>query len=339
MPSSLTATGCLMKLRADMKAHDDVGGKKKKRQGPSPAEVAAMVGTLDFQPPAKAAGKASNVYLQLADASGSSAPPSDLNPNDVPAWRTKMCKNRIAILQTERRKVENKRAEVEAKIEEKIKAQHRVAADLTWKKREIEHVANTIGDFRKDIARRETEVAEHQHEQRQALLATAAEVGETMRAEQRHKEKGVWELSNYYLDEKKRTNLEATKKQAETLTVLFETLAMEKTVNGVNLREQRTKNTQTIKNVADAELARVQALNETVKKEQEMSATRLREKIETKMRLRTAEYIDNRTEQFNQFKKAAAVTNGMQEETAEIVERLRQTFESTSDLERKLRKM
>mmetsp|Transcript_875 Transcript_875/g.1895 ORF Transcript_875/g.1895 Transcript_875/m.1895 type:complete len:299 (+) Transcript_875:168-1064(+) len=298
-----------------------------------------MVGTLDFQPPKKTAGKATNVYLQLADASGSSAPPSDLKPNDVPAWRTKMCKNRIAILQTERRKVENKRAEVEAKIQEKIAAQQRVAADLTWKQKEIEFVGSTISGFRQDLARRETETAEHQHEQRQAILATSAEVGNSMRAHQRNKEKGVWELSDYYLAEKKRTNLEATKQQTQTLTVLFETLAMEKSTNGIKLRDQRLKNTETIKNVADAELARVQALNETVKKEQEMSTARLRDKIETTMRLRTAEYVMNRTEQFNQFKKAAGVTNGMQHETAGIVERLRQTFETTRDLERKLQKM
>lgn len=38
---------------------------------------------------------------QLADASGSSAQPAELDPNDVPAWRTKMCKNRIAILKVQ----------------------------------------------------------------------------------------------------------------------------------------------------------------------------------------------------------------------------------------------
>mmetsp|Transcript_11845 Transcript_11845/g.29006 ORF Transcript_11845/g.29006 Transcript_11845/m.29006 type:complete len:344 (-) Transcript_11845:63-1094(-) len=335
----LTATGCLKKLRADIRATDDVGNKKKRRNGLSPSAIAATVGSLDEEPPKKTAGKAYNVYLQLADASGSSAPPGELDPNDVPAWRTKMCKNRIAILQTERRKVEQKKQEVQRKIEEKIKAQHLAAADLTWKKKEIEYVAKTIGDFRQDLARRETEVAEHQHEQREAILASTAEIGAEMRAAQRSSETGLLELSEYYLAEKKRTNLESTKLQTETLTNLFQSIAMEKTVGGEQLREQRVKNTQTIKTVAAAELARVQALNETVKKEQELSAARLKEKLDHTQRTRTAEYLKNRTVQFNDFKKAASVTNNMQEETAAIVEQLREAFETTRDLERKLDKM
>jgi len=235
--------------------------------------------------------------------------------------------------------VENKRAEVEEKIRQKLAAQKRQAADMTWKMREIEYVGNTIGDFRKDLARREAEVAESTVRQRTAILATAAEVGEEMRAEQRHREKGIWDMSDYYLQEQKRTNLEATKKQMETLTQIFDNIEMQKTSAGVKLREQRTKNTQTIKNVADQELVRLQALNETVKQEQALSATRLREKVETLQRARTAEYIANRTVQFNSFKKAAGITNGMQEETAAIVERLRETFEGTRELERRLAKM
>lgn len=235
--------------------------------------------------------------------------------------------------------MENQRAEVEAKIQEKVLAQQRQAADMTWKQREIEYVGSTICNFRQDLARRETEVAESTVRQRTAILTGTHEVGETMRAEQRHREKGIWDMSDYYLAERKRTNLEATKQQTETLTALFDDLFMEKTVAGVKLREQRVKNTQTIKNVAEQELTRLQALNETVKKEQELSASRLREKLESTQRLRTAEYIANRTVQFNDFKKAAAVTNGMQEETAVIVERLRETFENTRDLQRKLAKM
>lgn len=235
--------------------------------------------------------------------------------------------------------MENKRAEVEEKIKQKMAAQKRQAADMTWKMREIEYVGNTIGDFRKDLARRETEVAESTVRQRTAILATAAEVGEEMRAEQRHREKEIWDMSDYYLQEQKRTNLEATKKQMETLTLIFDNIDMQKTSAGVKLREQRIKNTQTIKNVADQELVRLQALNETVKQEQALSATRLREKVETLQRARTAEYVANRTVQFNSFKKAAAITNGMQEETAAIVERLRETFEGTRELERRLAKM
>jgi hypothetical protein len=228
---------------------------------------------------------------------------------------------------------------VEEKIKQKMAAQKRQAADMTWKMREIEYVGNTIGDFRKDLARRETEVAESTVRQRTAILATAAEVGEEMRAEQRHREKEIWDMSDYYLQEQKRTNLEATKKQMETLTLIFDNIDMQKTSAGVKLREQRIKNTQTIKNVADQELVRLQALNETVKQEQALSATRLREKVETLQRARTAEYVANRTVQFNSFKKAAAITNGMQEETAAIVERLRETFEGTRELERRLAKM
>lgn len=41
-------------------------------------------------------------------------------------------------MQTERRKLEQKKQEMQRRIEEKAKAQQAAAADLTWKKKEIE---------------------------------------------------------------------------------------------------------------------------------------------------------------------------------------------------------
>mmetsp|Transcript_19278 Transcript_19278/g.63791 ORF Transcript_19278/g.63791 Transcript_19278/m.63791 type:complete len:84 (-) Transcript_19278:539-790(-) len=72
---------------------------------------------------------------------------------------------------------------------------------------------------------------------------------------------------------------------------------------------------------------------------QELSAKRLKEKIDLTQRKRTEEYLANRTAQFNEFKKAAMVTSDMQDKAAKIVEELRETFENTRDLERKLRKI
>lgn len=170
-------------------------------------------------------------------------------------------------------------------------------------------VANRITNFRQDLAQRQTEVAEHQHEQQQAILASTAQIGEEMRAEQRQRETGLLELSDYYLAEKRRRNLESSKLQTETLTQLFDSISMKKSMEGMQLREQRAQNTQTIMNVSAAELQRVQELNETVKKEQELSAARLRDKLDTTKRMQTAEYLKDRTHHFNQFKKAASVTN------------------------------
>jgi len=54
---------------------------------------------------------------------------------------------------------------------------------------------------------------------------------------------------------------------------------------------------------------------------------------------RLEEYIQNRTAQFNEFKKAASVTTKMQEEAAVIVEQLREKYESNRALERDLAKI
>ena len=51
------------------------------------------------------------------------------------------------------------------------------------------------------------------------------------------------------------------------------------------------------------------------------------------------EYIENRTVQFNEFKKAASVTTKMQEEAAVIVEQLREKYESNRTLEKDLAKI
>jgi propanediol dehydratase small subunit len=114
---------------------------------------------------------------------------------------------------------------------------------------------------------------------------------------------------------------------------------MARTDNGIKMRETRAKNTETLRTVAEQELKRLQTLNETVKKEQELSATRLKMKLETTQKQMTLEYVAGRTVLFNEFKKAAAVTANMQENTATIVEELRNKYESTRDLERQLAKI
>lgn len=76
-------------------------------------------------------------------------------------------------------------------------------------------------------------------------------------------------------------------------------------------------------------------MNETVKHESALSAKRLKEKIEATQKVRTEEYISNRTAQLNEFKTAAQVTQHMQAETSNIIEQLRNKYEATRELERK----
>ena len=68
------------------------------------ANATGQTGSLD-PVDAGSVAKSYNVKLQLADASESSGPPKELDPKDVPAWRTKMCENRMSVLLTEKRKL------------------------------------------------------------------------------------------------------------------------------------------------------------------------------------------------------------------------------------------
>lgn len=331
----LTATACLGQLQANMAAVNDVAKKKAKTK--EKKEPPGQTGSLD--PASGPVAKALNVKLQLADASESSGPAKDLDPNDVPAWRTKMCENRISVLQSEKRKLRNKERSVQAEIERKTLLRNRAAADLTWKKKEIGYVEDTISDFRKELANREQVVSDHIEEQRNAILEGTTQVVSGMRTKQKAREGVVIDVSTCELAERQRRNHEATKTSMVTLANLFATIADANDTNGIEMRAQRGKNTDTIAEVAQKDLERLQKINETVKHETALSAKRLREKIEGTQKIRTTEYIENRTAQFNEFKKAAMVTARMQNETGAIIEQLRGKYESTRELERKLGKI
>ena len=55
------------------------------------------------------------------------------------------------MLQQEKRKLREKERAVQAEIERKTAIRNRAAADLTWKKKEVGYVENTIADFRKEL--------------------------------------------------------------------------------------------------------------------------------------------------------------------------------------------
>ena len=71
------------------------------------ANATGQTGSLD-PVDAGSVAKSYNVKLQLADASESSGPPKELDPKDVPAWRTKMCENRMSVLLMEKRKLRSR---------------------------------------------------------------------------------------------------------------------------------------------------------------------------------------------------------------------------------------
>lgn len=158
----MTATGCLVKMREGVAAAADMASKKTKSkkdqalirtggQGPDlPGGEAVEVAVVQ---------KAYNVKLQLADASGASSGPVDLSPNDVPAYRTQMCQNRISILQTEKKKLEEKRRATTKEIERKTALRNLEAADLSFKHEEIAFVGNTIKEFRTELKHREFTMA------------------------------------------------------------------------------------------------------------------------------------------------------------------------------------
>jgi len=162
----LTATACVGNLRAGMAVFNDVGKRTSKKKAPK--EPPGQAGSLDPMDTGTVA-KSYNVKLQLADASETSGPPKDLDPNDVPAWRTKICENRIAVLQTEKRKLRQREREVQREIERKTALRNRAAADLTWKKTEMGYVEQTLLDFRKELAHREQIVQEHIDEEANIL--------------------------------------------------------------------------------------------------------------------------------------------------------------------------
>lgn len=311
-----------MKLRADMRAVDDVGKKSTKHLKLDKKQT----GLLDDEA-GGVAPKAYNVILQLADAS-TSAPSAELNPNDVPSWRTKMCQNRITILQAEKRKLEGKSQMVQEEIRKKTLLKNRTAADLSWKKKEISFVGDTITDFRKGLHQREVDAAQTARRGRTAILTETRGIGEEMRAQQTFREKDMFAMSEFDLAERTRRNQEGAKQQTLTLSALFASMEREKRADGEERRTQRLKNTQTCAHVAQAELRRLQELNDAVNKEQQLSATRLREKREEVQARRSALYVADRTAQFNAFKTAAAAASHMQGEAAGIVEEVRRDRKS-----------
>ena len=335
----LTATACLGQLQANVAATNDVA--KKKPKSKEKKEPPGQTGSLD---PVEAGpvSKSYNVKLQLADAasaSESSGPAKDLDPNDVPAWRTKMCENRISVLQSEKRKLRNRERSVQLEIVRKTALRNRAAADLTWKKTEICYVEEAISDFRKELASREQMVSEHIEQQRAAVLEATTQVGVEKRTNQKAREGVIVGISTCDLTERQCRNQTAEKTSMVTLANLFSTIADAKDTNGIEMRVQRGKNAASIAEVTQKDLERLQKINETVKHETALSAKRLREQIKATQKIRTTEYIENRTAQFNEFKRAVMVTARMQNETSAIVEQLRGKYESTRELERKLGKI
>jgi hypothetical protein len=252
---ALTATACLGALQSNLAAVNDVAkkGTKKKEKKEAPGQT----GSLD---PVEAGtvAKSYNVKLQLADASESAGPPKDLDPNDVPAWRTKMCENRISVLQTEKRKLRERERDVQREIERKTALRNRAAADLTWKKKEIGYVEQTIADFRKELAHREQEVAEHIEVERAAILEATKQVGVLKRTAQTAREGVVLDVSAFDLTERRCKNQSATRTSIITLSNIFATIEADKATNGVTMREKRAENTATIEDVARKDLERLQ---------------------------------------------------------------------------------
>jgi len=176
---ALTATASLLKIRAGVAAAGDAGSKKPKGKKNNPLIRTGGNGPDlpgDEEQAGGVAPKAYNVMLQLADASGTSAGPVELSPNDVPAQRTKMCQNRMSILQREKKKLEDKRRATIKEIERKTALRNVQAADLTWKHREIAFVGEKIANCRTDNNRREAEIAQNTAQARDEILASTKEV-------------------------------------------------------------------------------------------------------------------------------------------------------------------
>ena len=224
----LTATSCAGKLRSNLAAVNDVG-KRSAQKRKQPKEPPGQTGSLDPVETGSVA-KSYNVKLQLADASESSGPAKELDVHDVPAWRTKMCYNRISALQEEKRKLRQRERAVQEEIEFKTALRNRAAADVTWKKKEISYVGNTISDFRKELAQREKDVAEHIEEERAAILAATAEVGKEKRIAQKAREATVVATATFDIAEQAHKNMEQELTSMLTLQDIFQTIALEKQV-------------------------------------------------------------------------------------------------------------
>lgn len=332
----LTATACLTALQANLAAVNDVGKKSAKKK--EKKEPPGQTGSLD-PVEAGSVAKSYNVKLQLADASESSGPPKELDPKDVPAWRTKMCENRMSVLLMEKRKLREKERAVQQEIERKTALRNRAAADLTWKKKEVGYVEETIADFRKELAQREKEVQEHIDEERAQIMEATRQVGIDKRTAQKAREAVIYDVAAFDLPERSRKNQEMTKTSMITLANIFANIADANEQNGIKMRQDRARNTETIADVARKDLERLQKIAENVKEESAQSAKRLREKVEQVQKARSEDYIANRTAQFNEFKKAATVTARMQQETSAIVEQLRSKYEQTRALEKQLAKI
>jgi hypothetical protein len=202
----LTATSVKELLQKNVAAVNDMAKKSSRKH--EKKEIPGQTGSLD-PVEAGSVAKSYNVKLQLADASESSGPTKDLAPNDVPAWRTKMCENRIQVLQSEKRKLREKERALQTEIERKTALRNRAAADLSWRQKEIGFVGQTVTDFRKELAHREQEVAGHIEEERAAILEAARQVGIEKRTKQNTREETVTNISAYELTARQCKNKQA----------------------------------------------------------------------------------------------------------------------------------
>mmetsp|Transcript_65092 Transcript_65092/g.174804 ORF Transcript_65092/g.174804 Transcript_65092/m.174804 type:complete len:255 (+) Transcript_65092:185-949(+) len=198
------------------------------------------------------------VVLQLADASGTSAPPQELKPVDVPAWRTKLCVNRMEKLKKENFRLEEKKQELEAEILRKQEAKSAAAADLNARRGEFDFVKSFIAARQRERKEDEKRTADAIHRKRDELLADHTLVGDTMRRTQSARQAELFAHAKFDSAELTRTNLEASERQAEAVRGVFDRIAAERTASGIELRVQRAKNAATVKTIEEAELKRVQ---------------------------------------------------------------------------------
>lgn len=110
---------------------------------------------------------------------------------------------------------------VQEEIRKKTLLKNRTAADLSWKKKEISFVGDTITDFRKGLHQREVDAAQTARRGRTAILTETRGIGEEMRAQQTFREKDMFAMSEFDLAERTRRNQEGAKQQTLTLSALF----------------------------------------------------------------------------------------------------------------------
>jgi hypothetical protein len=119
------------------------------------------------------------------------------------------------------------------------------------------------------------------------MLEASKQVAAVKREKQNARQAVIYAVSECDQAERQRKNQEATKHSMVTIAEIFATIAAAKETNGIEMREQRVKNTETIADVAQKDLERLQKIAENVKQESALSAQRLREKMEHTMKQRS----------------------------------------------------